>query len=619
MILTCATPVSQHDFLLFGNVSWYSGCIFTPCRWPFGLLIDSDAALQAALLRPAFRKVIESLYPERAFPKPVGRQPDPGPFRPFVLPVEGDPIVPQQQVKVFETAATTSGANAEAASEAPSRQIATVNTPAVRARASLSATDAASVINRGFRCQSGSLADYLLRFEDYTPTASEAAGGPYTGTGTRTTLGVTTTDRQGNYIFLFSLPCRFFYIPPIFNIPVRLPCIVPLPDIIVQVLDGTATSGVLYETAPFFNTPEFMEINVCVPKGVVTLPPACATGQIIQSIGNITVGPLVGGTRNTSNTSLDANGEITSSSSLGPQVSCAAWAGYLYFYACLSNPDIVSYTIRYGRPADADTAYQFVTEDYSPYRMVPPPVYQAQQSVGPAFRTLETEPTVFSSVPSYLNAETDTTTPWLQRWLVLKMVLTSSLYQAALGGPGPVVFRIQGYSSAGNQLADDRITLYIDNNFVDQFIDPNLALITTAGPVAQSNCALFTLPADQPAAPLQISFRANQYEGFMASYSLVMEKGATGNFPIQGVSGTPPITASGSCGFTGTSAEPGYDSVTNELTVQVAPAAGANWLAPGQTFCAFSIYVNSSVWITDGQGIFGPFTSGPDAIGIQQG
>jgi hypothetical protein len=618
LILTCTTPVTEADFILFGNVSWYSGCFFTPCNRRYAVIIDSDAALQAALARPSLRNVIQTLYPERLFPKPTGPQPDPGPFRPFVLPVEGNPITPSAQVKVSGTPSATVTANVDAASTARTNQIVTVNNPAVASTAGISALDAAALINP-FRCQSGSLADYLLRFQDYTPTASEAAGGPYTGTGARNTLGLTTTDLHGNYIFRFSLPCRFFFEGLREPIVVPFPrCFVSLPNVIVQVLDGTATSGVLYETTPFYNTPEFAEINVCVPKGVVTLPPACSTGQIIQSIGNITVGPLVGGTRNTSNTSLDVNGVVTSTSSLGPQVNCAAWAGSLYFYACLNNPSIVAYTIRYGRPTDADTAYQFVIEDYSPYRAVPAPVYQAQQSVGPTTRTLETEPGVFSAVPSYLNAETDTTTPWLERWLVLKMELSSNIYQLALGGAQSIVFRIQGYDTTGKQLADDRITLFIDNNFVDQFIDPNLALITTGGPVSQSNCALFTLPPGQSAAPIQVSFRANQNEGFMASYSLSMDKGSTGNFAIKAASGGPISDGKNCSNFHGTSDESGYNTTTGELTAQIVPNSG-NWLDSGQTFCAFSINLTSTVWVTDGQGIFGPFTSTPDLIGIQQG
>jgi len=619
LILTCTTPVTSNDFILFGNVSWYSGCIFTPCNpFPY-FIIDSPIALQAALARPAFHKVIQTLYPERVYPTPP--LPDPGPFRPILLPVEGNPIVPPQQVSVF---ASAEGGAERAAITAPASQIATVNLPSVRSAISLSAVDVANLIPI-FPCQSGVLADYLLRFQDYTPTASEAAGGPYTGTGARTTLGVTTTDRNGNYIFRFSLPCEFFYPHPLSHIHIPFPrCIVPLPDIIIQVLDGTVPSGVLFETTPFFNTPHYQLINVCVPKSVVTLPPGCSVGQIIQSIGNITVGPppsvSVGAPRTTINTSLDTNGVISSTSTLGPPVSCAAWAGSLYFYACLDNPNIVSYTIRFGRTTDSDAAYQFVMENHSPYLVVPAPVYLAQQSVGPTNRVLEIEPLVFSSVPSYLNAETDTTRPWIERWKVLKMVLTSSIYQQALGSAGSIVFRIQGYDSGGHQLADERITLYIDNNFVDEFIDPNLALITLGGPVTQGNCALFTLPANQPAAPIQVSFRANQNEGFLASYTLYMDKGATGNFPITSITPGSPITDSKICSnFRGTADEPGYGAtVPGELTAQVIPSSG-NWLDPGQIFCAFSINLITTVWITDGQGIFGPFNPIPILIGIQQG
>jgi hypothetical protein len=620
LILTCTTPVTQNDFVVFGNVSWYSGCIFTPCH-PFpSVVIDSEAALQAALARPAFRKVIQTLYPERAYPKPVGPGPDPGPFRPFLLPIEDNPIVPEEQVKVF----TDTSALDKAATASPASQITTLSLLSARTPISLSAIDVAGLIGINRGCQSGALANYLLRFQDYTPTAAEAAGGPYTGTGARTTLGVTTTDLNGNYVFRFTLPCERFA-RTLHRITIPFPrCIVPLPDIIVQVLDGTAPSGVLFETTPFFNTHEYAELNVCVPRGVVTLPPACTTGQIIQSIGNITVGPppsvSVGAPRNTLDTSLDSNGIITSSSALGPHVSCAAWGGSLYFYACLDNPAIVAYTIRFGRPGDLDKNYQFVIEDYSPYLVVPAPVYLAPQSVGPTPRLLETEPGPPTLAPSYLNAETDTTRPWIERWKVLKMVLTSSIYEAALGGPGPIVFRIQGYNSVGSQIADERITLYVDNNTVDQFIDPNLFLITLGGPLAQSNCALFVLPKDQPAAPIQVSFRANQNEGFMASYTLYMDKGSTGNFPIKSLTAGSPITDSRSCSnFHGTSDEPGYGAtVVNELTAEIVPQSG-NWLDVGQTFCAFSLNLTSSVWITDGQGIFGPYTSTPDLIGIQQG
>jgi hypothetical protein len=632
LILTCTTPVTQNDFIVFGNVSWYADCIFTRCH-PFpSVVIDSAVALQAALQRPALRKVIQSLHPERLYPKPVGPQPDPGPFRPFLLPVGDNPIVPAQQVSVF--ADITCHTDVAAATRAS--QLVTVNVPSVSPAVSLSALDAASLIIPNRFCQSGALAQYVLDFWDYTPTASEAAGGPYTGAGARTLLGVTTTDILGNYVFRFTLPCerfRAFSALQLQQIKIPFPhCIVPLPNVIVQVLDGAT---LVYETAPYWNEPHYAEFNICVPKGVVTTSPACSvlvdgqtqSQEIIQSIGNITMGPLLAGTRTTGNTTLTAQGTVTNSGSLGPTISCpAAWAGSLYFYACLSNTAIVRYTIQFGRTLA--TADNFVHEDYSPYRTIPVSPYVIQQSVGPTTVALETDhaghPGVLNPVPSYFNAQTNTTTPWLVRWTILKMVLTSSIYQQALGGPdlgaGSIVFRIQGYDSTGHQVpgADDNITLYIDNNFVDQFLDPNLVMLITGAPQSQSNCALFTVPSGQPNAPIQVSFRSNQNEGFMTNYELYMDKGSTGSFPIAPVVGTPPIDVS-QCDFTGTSAESGYGAaVANELTAQVIPTTG-NWLAPGQPFCAFSINLRCYVSVTDGQGVFGPFYSGPLLIGIQQG
>lgn len=160
--------------------------------------------------------------------------------------------------------------------------------------------------------------------------------------------------------------------------------------------------------------------------------------------------------------------------------------------------------------------------------------------------------------------------------------------------------------------------MYIDNNFVDQFLDPNLVMLTTGGPQSQSNCALFTAPLDQPNAPIQVSFRSNQYEGFMTNYQLYMEKGTTGGFSIAPAIGSPPIDVN-QCDFEGTIVEPTYETtVPGELTAQVVPAAG-NWLAPGQPFCAFSINLTSTVSVTDGQTVWPPFYSGPLLIGIQQG
>jgi hypothetical protein len=639
LILTCSTPVTFSDFLTYGNVSWYSGCFYNPCNpFPY-FVIDSAAALKDALTRPALRASITALYPEKVHrgPNPI---PDPPPFRPLVLPMAGQAPLPPRQAQVFQGAQADvqSGTTAKKAATRQPQNFArrTVNLPsaatsstsALNPAVSLSASAIAGIRATFPFCQTGPLPQYLLRFQDYDRTPAELAGGPYTGTGTRTNLGTTTTDRNGNYIFRFTMSASDF-LEEFFEV-LSDPAVGEdffaqlLPDVIVQVLDATAPSGVLYETAPTFHIPFLKRINVCVPRDLIHLPGGCVSGQIIQSIGNITVGPLVAGVRHTANTNLDANGVITSTSSLGPIVDCSAWAGSLYFYACLNQPGVTYYSLSFKKASAPDTSFQWVQEDYSPYHVAPAPIYWVQESVGPVVR--------FGGIPSYLNIETDTSHGpyyWMDRWKLLKVILSSSIYQNACGGAGPITFRIQGYDSTGAPVggADDRITLYIDNNGVDQFIDPNLSMIIGGVKVTQGNCALFTVDKTQLNSPLEINFRSNQNEGFMNSYQLYMDKGAIGGFAIQSVvpplpppGWTPPPAKisdsySGNCNFRGTSDEHLYDSVNNVLTADVGPVSGA-WLDPHQIFCAFSINLSSSVRVTDGQGIFGPYYSGPILIGI---
>jgi len=622
LILTCSTPITFEDFVIYGNLSWYQGCWFNPCSPIWYLVIDTPAALASALERPSLRTVIEELYPARVLP-PRPNPPDPGPFVPMVLPVGGASNLPAKQAQVFEalhTKADAKGAKAAAPAHSMKSRILTAKAPAsVTNRATISAAAVAPIRDRFRLCQTGPLPQYVLRFQEYDRTAAELAGGPYTGTGPRRDLGVATTDRNGNYIFRFTMSLSDF-LDELFNdtAPGENPLVQIMPDVIVQVLEG---SNVIYETAPHWNIPNFDRINICVPWGLIHLGPACQQGQIIQSVGNITVGPLVSGQRVTSNTFLGSGGEITSYSSLGPQVRCAAWAGLLYLYACLDNPNIVTYTVSYKRPGDLDANAKFVVDDYSPYHSAPAPIYWVQQSVGPTIRALTVDG-VGRNVPSYFNIETDPAGGWMDRWLLLKVQISSATCQAALGGPGPIEFRLIGYKSDGTQVADDRITLYVDNNGVDQYIDPTVSMITSGGTVSQGDCALFT--ADPANAPLEITFRSNQAEGFMDSYSLYMYKGAGNPFAIARAGGGQ-FTGSYVHGdnlacnsFSGTLDDPTYGSPTPDtVTVDVQPASG-NWLTDTQTFCAFSINLSATVRITDGQSVFGPYYSGPILIGIQR-
>ena len=153
--------------------------------------------------------------------------------------------------------------------------------------------------------------------------------------------------------------------------------------------------------------------------------------------------------------------------------------------------------------------------------------------------------------------------------------------------------------------------------------DPTVSMITSGGTVSQGDCALFT--ADPANAPLEITFRSNQNEGFLDTYTVYMYKGAGNPFPIERVSGGQ-FTGSYAHGdnlicnsFRGTLDDPTYGSPTpNGVTVDVRPQGGGNWLTNAQTFCAFSINLSASVRITDGQTVFGPYYSGPILIGIQK-
>ena len=86
LILTCSTPNTGNEYLMYGNVSCYSGlCYFNPC-YPGWLVIETAAALEQALKNPVLAGIIKNLYPERVPPVIVDpNPPDPGPFKPVII------------------------------------------------------------------------------------------------------------------------------------------------------------------------------------------------------------------------------------------------------------------------------------------------------------------------------------------------------------------------------------------------------------------------------------------------------------------------------------------------------------------------------------------------------
>src|SRR5713226_2516957 len=85
LVLTCTTPQTIEDFIIYGNVNYYAGfCRSNPC-FPYWLVIDTIAGLMAAIQNPHLRVPIEKLYPARvraALAVPPHALPDPPLFGP---------------------------------------------------------------------------------------------------------------------------------------------------------------------------------------------------------------------------------------------------------------------------------------------------------------------------------------------------------------------------------------------------------------------------------------------------------------------------------------------------------------------------------------------------------
>ncbi len=629
LILTCRTPRTDTDFVLFGNVSWYKGCSWNPC-FPRWLVFDTLPAVREALKNPLFREPLEKLYPDRLYEVPprIGPIPDPPPFRPLVVPLEGLTALPPKQAQLIKLRAldlegpelkTAAKRNVQAAADRPaddeleersilSARAVEVSRPAPIADFKLERIEIGRLQDQ-FRllCQTGPLAGTVLRFLEYDRTAAELAGGPYTGTGTRETLGICVTDRNGNYVFRFRRPTASFLNEANVDVAAGEDEVVQsMPDVIVQVVDTVHPSGFSYESAPYWNVPLFKRINICAPL-VGRLPTACQGHNAIQAIGNIFIGaptappppgqPPGYGPRVGFSNFLGGTGRITAKNTLPnvPPARCAAWAGRLDLFACfIDQPAVKHYTIRYRRHGTAAWS-SFFQEKYTHPKIanISLPGYSGDP-VGPFDVPLHVDGGPASPTKAYLNIESDNA--WVLTHRDRKAVISSWLYAAT---PGSVDFRIEGYDSAGNKVsgADDMVTLYIDNTGPD-FTISEVTMASTPG----GDCALFTVPAAAPATPLTVKFKANQLQGFMHDYGLSVRKGNIGGF---GITGSPAGLISGSythgddlaCSqFVGTLDTGGTLGL---VTVDLAPASG-RWLEPGQPFCTFAVNLGCSTRVTNG-------------------
>lgn len=640
LILTCSTPASINTFMVYGNVSLYSGgCIFNPCRrWPF--VIDTYKGFELALKNPRLNDWIKKYYPERI---PIGPPdpPDPPYFKPLVFDLGGEATLPKSYMqyslrmagdKKRDTKAAKGGEVAYASSDY--EMIRYFDSAASRQATALAKDriDIATSIGELFYpCFTEAGSNLTLTFEEYDRTAGELAGGGYTGDGPRRLLGDTITDMNGNYIFRFGFDMTFPGLEDAADIAAGEDVnTVMFPDVIVKVVEYVPYA-VRYESAPYYNIPNLKRIDLCLPESTVHVSSACFNGNLVGSLGNV----FIGGNQNTgASTSvaatqrygysnyLEPSGRISVNSPLaGFSVECAAWSGAIDMRGCMYDAaksaaanTIRWYTIRVRR--SGTPGWTYVSQNYKHPRFSKRnlPNYIGDD-VGPFYPNVGG--TLDGTVPAYINIQREIFVDgidWEFANLDRYMQLNTTLYDVVAGvrTPGKFYVRVDCYDSAGALVPNgtDLIALYIHNNGLGfQMTTPAF----TDPAVLDAGCGLFRLTDAQMKTPIAFSFKANDPYGFVDHYALSM-----GRCPGTAINLNSNIEASftltGSHTFPGGSnaanvhhACPGYkgtqDDYSNGGMVGVTinpPAVGDGWIKAGEYFTVYSFGLVASQRVTNG-------------------
>jgi hypothetical protein len=657
LILTCSTPASINDFIIFGNVSVYHGrCIFNPCRrGPF--VIDTAAGLAAALKNSKLREVIERLYPERVRVPVIPNPPDPPPFfKPIVIDLFGEATQPRTAL-VFQRTAKTTEATTKKAAATPEFAVSNFSlvkstqlmAPPQTAATPITSAALANIIDGlVFGCRVEPAANITLSFEEYDRTASELSGGAYTGTGPRRFLGDAITDMNGNYIFRFSFDMTFPFIEDAVDVgPGEDINVVAYPDVIAKVV-GFSPYNVLYESAPYYNIPNLKRIDLCLPQSTLQVPSVCFNGSLIGSLGNVFIGGNQNATASFTSAALrrygysnflEENGQITVGNSLALfTAECAAWAGVIDMKGCMydaakpaAQNTIKWYTIRITRAGSG--RWEFVSQNYKHprYSKRNLPNYIGDD-VGSFPTSLHVDGGAAVAVPAYKNIQREIFVDgvdWEFANFDRYLQLTTSLYDVVAGvtTPGTFYVRVDCYDTAGNPVAagTDMIALYIHNRPLDfQLVGPSFSDPT----IVNSGCGLYRLANDQMNSGVKLSFKANDPEGFVDVYDLTMGRCPSPMLALRVNQPNPPLsdTLAGqttlahgdgagnvhdACpGFTGTIADfsdPGL------IDVELQPALSeGGWIRNGEYFTVLSVALSAYKRVTNGYngGLSGQYYAG---------
>ncbi len=651
LVLTCTTPATINDFIIYGNTTLYKGrCLFNPCRQNI-FVIETWASLLAALKNDTIRKIIEKLYPERIPPIIVDpNPPDPAPyFKPIVIDLENNLVIPQLSM-VFNKLETAPAAGAKKKGEevtplamsnfAAPRTITAGNASA--ANPNLVTFDKISLVSQLDKlrliCTTTPASFVTLSFEEYDRTAAEKAGGTYTGDGNRQLLGDTITDMNGNYIFRFTFSAIDMLVDQIVDRAAgEDAAVVKMPDVIVKVKESQSPYNVLYESAPHYNIANLTRINLCLPASRVPLTSQCFNGNLIGGLGNVLIGgaqntvPTTGAAleRNSYGNHLHTDGRITvGGATAGFGIACASWSSVIDMKGCMYNakrkagdPIISYYTIRIRRSTTAD--WTFVNQAYThpifSKRFIPG---YTGDLVGPFTHNVTIDGSTVSA-PTYKNIQKEIFVDgidWEYTDLDRYMQLNTNLYDRENGEPNPGTFyvRVDAYDSAYNHIpgATDMIALYIDNKPLN-FGLKNVGFTSTIEYVA---CGLYRLAPAELNTPIALKFRASDSEGFVHSYDLAMSKcpsalavtlsqpaSMSGMIISNGVlkHGDASSNVDATCGgYTGTLHDFG---TTDFVTMQMTPNGG--WLQGTEQYATFYFSLTAYKRTTNGYntGLEGPY------------
>ena len=652
LVLTCTSPASVTDYLIYGNVTLYSNaCIINPCirRW---VVIDTYAKFLEALKIDKVREAVQLLYPER-IPPFNPNPPDPPPFfTPIMLNLTDDVQLPQKITDVFRRSLNEqTGAAKKAAAKGAADLLSnfsldrSVNLSAAVANQSVSKFDRASLAkitdNLRLRCTTDPGANLTLSFAEYDRSAAELAGGAYTGTGDRTPLGSAITDMNGNYIFRFTQSFSELVHEIDADVAGGEDVFVQArPDIIVSVADSIHPADILFESAPYFNVPQMRRIDICLPLEKIKPTSLCFNGNLIGSLGNV----FIGGSQNSAgslsaaaldrngyNNHLSASGKITVHNSMaGFNVDCACWGSLIDVKGCMynlqrkqSDPVVRRYTIRYKKPGGT---WQFVNQTYKhpkfSKRFIP---FYDGDLVGPFPTSLKVDGGVAQTVNAYINIQAEVFfdgIDWEFSNLDRYAQLSSAIYEA--GTPGKIYFLVEGYDSAGNLVpgAKDLIALYVNNRALEY----GFGNIDFTSAIEKIPCGLYKLLPAEMNTPLTVQFKAYDAWGFTDFYNLTIGKcpqqievdvstplsiAGTKSAGVLAAGSNPSNTDGNNCpGFYGTL---GDFATTGFVTVTLQPsAAEGGWLRAGEQFAVLSFGLDAAIRRTNG---YNSGIGNPGAIG----